>query len=73
MNDTQDQLAKTYLKYFEANERFERRPSDRTKRETRRELRKLIALAKQRQDEISKTYEAILEEYRATQKWSKKK
>ena len=52
MTDTQDKLAQTYLKYFEANEKFERRPSERTKRSARRELRHLINLAKQRQEEI---------------------
>jgi|SaaInlV_100m_DNA_5_1039725.scaffolds.fasta_scaffold23921_2 uncharacterized protein YcgL (UPF0745 family) len=73
MTDTQDKLAQTYLKYFEANEKFERRPSERTKRSARRELRHLINLAKQRQEEIKNTYNEVLEDIRQNQKWQKKK
>jgi len=69
MDDTQDKLAQTYLNYFDANEKFEKRPSERTKRTARRELRKLIALAKQRQSEIQEKYDVVLEELRANNKW----
>jgi hypothetical protein len=72
-DDTHDQLVKTYLEYFEANEKFERRPSERTKRAARRHLRSLIHLAKQRQDEIQATYNTVLEGYRKDQKWQKDK
>ena len=72
-DDTHDKLVKTYLKYFETNEKFEHRPSERTKRAARRELRQLIHLAKQRQDEILDKYNNVLEGYRQDQKWQKKK
>ena len=72
-DDTHDQLVKVYLEYFESNEKFERRPSDRTKRAARRHLRTLIHLAKQRQDEIQATYNEVLEVYRQDQKWQKDK
>jgi len=72
-DDTHDQLVKVYLEYFEANEKFERRPSDRTKRAARRHLRTLIYLAKQRQDEIQATYNEVLQGYRQDQKWQKDK
>lgn len=63
-DDTHDKLVKTYLKYFSVSELFERRPSVRNSRAARRELRKLIALAKQRQDEIRQKHLQHLEEWR---------
>jgi len=69
-DDTHDQLVKTYLDYFEANEKFEQGPSERTKRAARRELRKLITLAKQRQDEIKNHYAVVLDDIRASGKWA---
>ena len=58
-DDTHDELVKTYLEYFKANEKFEQSPSEATKRSARRELRKLITLAKARQLEIAKKYEEV--------------
>lgn len=68
-DDTHDELVKTYLEYFKANEKFEQSPSEATKRSARRELRKLITLAKARQLEIAKKYEEVLRGYRENQKW----
>ena len=72
-DDTHDQLVKTYLAYFEANEKFEHGPSNRTKRSARRQLRKLMSLAKQRQDEIQNKYTTVLEDIRASGKWASNK
>lgn len=63
-DDTHDELVKTYLKYFSVSELFERRPSVRNSRAARRELRKLITLAKQRQDEIRQKHLQHLEDWR---------
>ena len=68
MNDTHDQIMQTVLSYLKASETFERRPSESTKRTTRRELRNLMSLAKQRQDEIINTYEEHMIEYRKGKK-----
>ncbi len=57
MDDTHDQIMQAVLSYLKASETFERRPSESTKRTARRELRLLIGLAKQRQDEIINKYE----------------
>jgi hypothetical protein len=64
MNDTHDQIMQTVLSYLKASETFERRPSESTKRTARRELRNLMSLAKQRQDEIIDKYEAHMIEFR---------
>ena len=64
MDDTHDQIMQTVLRYLKASETFERRPSESTKRTARRELRNLMSLAKQRQDEIIDKYEAHMIEYR---------
>ena len=69
-DDTHDKLVKTYLDYFKANEKFERGPSESTKRTARRELRKLISLAKQRQEEIINHYAVVLDEIRRSGKWA---
>lgn len=68
-DDTHDELVKTYLEYFKANEKFEQGPSEATKRTARRELRKLITLAKARQEEIAKKYEIVLKGHRENHKW----
>jgi site-specific recombinase XerC len=68
MNDTHDQIMQTVLRYLKASETFERRPSESTKRTARRELRNLMSLAKQRQDEIIDKYEAHMIEYRQGKK-----
>jgi hypothetical protein len=52
MNDTHDQLTQAYLKYFKANEAFEKRNSVRTHKASRRWLREIRRLAKLRMDEI---------------------
>lgn len=64
MNDTHDQIMQTVLRYLKASETFERRPSESTKRTARRELRNLMSLAKQRQDEIIDKYQAHMIEFR---------
>jgi len=51
-DDTHDKLVKAYMAYFKANENFESRNSVRTHRETRRWLRIIRNLAKDRMDEI---------------------
>ena len=50
-DDTHDKLVQTYLEYFKANEKFEQSPSEANKRTARRQLRKLITLAKTRQED----------------------
>jgi site-specific recombinase XerC len=68
MNDTHDQIMQTVLRYLKASETFERRPSESTKRTARRELRNLMSLAKQRQDEIISKYETHMIEFRKDKK-----
>ena len=68
-DDTHDELAKAYFENFKANEKFEQSPSEATKRSARRELRKLIRLAKARQEEIARKYQEVLKGYRENQKW----
>lgn len=68
MNDTHDQIMQTVLSYLKASETFERRPSESTKRTARRELRNLMSLAKQRQDEIISKYETHMIEFRKNKK-----
>ena len=72
-DDTHDKLVKTYLNYFEANEKFEQGPSERTKRSARRELRELMRLAKTRQQEFKDTYNDVLADIRASGKWAMNK
>ena len=57
-DDTHDQLTKAYLEYFKANEAFEKRRSHRTHASSRRGLRKIRELAKDRMEEIHETYTA---------------
>jgi|TARA_B100001057_G_scaffold186205_1_gene186975 hypothetical protein len=51
-DDIHDKLTKAYMAYFKANEAFEARNSVRTHRETRKWLREIRSLAKQRMDEV---------------------
>jgi len=55
-DDTHDKLTKAYLEYYKANEAFESRRSHRTHAASRRWLRKIRELAKERMDEIHDTY-----------------
>jgi len=57
-DDTHDLLTKAYMEYFKANEKFEARNSVRTHRESRRWLREIRALAKQRMDEIHEKHQS---------------
>jgi len=47
-----DKLVKAYLEYFSANEKWEVKNSVRTTRDTRRWLREIRLLAKERMDQI---------------------
>lgn len=67
--DIHDQLMKAVLDYLAASEFFEQRPSEARKRLARRELRKLIGLARARQDEIRTQYKDVLETHRKNDKW----
>jgi hypothetical protein len=51
-SDIHDKLVQAYLNYFSANERWEDKNSVRTTRETRRWLREIRILAKERMDQI---------------------
>ena len=51
-DDTHDLLTKAYMAYFKANENFEARNSVRTHRESRKWLREIRRLAKDRAEEI---------------------
>ena len=51
-DDTHDLLTKAYMAYYKANEKFEARNSVRTHRESRKWLREIRRLAKERMDEI---------------------
>jgi len=55
-DDTHDKLTKAYLEYFKANDAFESRKSHRTHAASRRWLREIRSLAKERMEEIHKTY-----------------
>ena len=56
-DDIHDQLTKAYLEYFKANEAYESRKSHRTHLASRRWLREIRKLAKQRMDEIHLDYQ----------------
>jgi hypothetical protein len=56
-DDIHDKLTKAYLEYFKANEAFESRLSHRTHAASRRWLREIRKLAKDRMDEIHTTYQ----------------
>jgi hypothetical protein len=56
-DDIHDKLTKAYLEYFKANDAFEARKSHRTHAASRRWLREIRKLAKDRMDEIHYTYQ----------------
>ena len=68
-DDTHDQLMVAVLNYLKESENFERRPSERSKRAVRRELRNITALVKTRHHEVQRKYNDLLEEIRASGKW----
>ena len=51
-DDTHDLLTKAYLEYFKANENFEKRKSESTKRAARRWLSEIRRLCSKRRVEI---------------------
>jgi hypothetical protein len=51
-DDTHDALAKEFLEYFKANERFFQRKSVPKRRKVRKHLANIMRLAKQRRAEI---------------------
>lgn len=53
---THEKLVKEYLRYYDTNIKFQRKHSFRTHRSSRRHLRNIIKLAKQRQKEIHEEY-----------------
>jgi len=57
-DDTHDKLTKAYLEYYKANEAYESRKSHRTHASSRRWLREIRTLAKERMDEIHSDYNA---------------
>ncbi len=57
-DDIHDKLTKAYLEYYKANEAFEARYSHRTHASSRRWLREIRSLAKQRMEEIHYTFKA---------------
>ena len=57
-DDTHDKLTKAYMEYFKANEAYESRKSHRTHQSSRRWLREIRRLAKERMDEIHVDYNA---------------
>ena len=52
MDDTHDKLTKAYLEYYKANEAWEIRKSERTKRSARKWLSEIRSLATNRRKEI---------------------
>lgn len=56
-DDIHDKLTKAYMEYFKENEKFESRNSVRTFRATRKWLRTIRILAKERMDEVKDQYE----------------
>ena len=57
-DDIHDKLTKAYLEYFKANDAYESRKSHRTHASSRRWLREIRKLAKERMDEIHIDYQA---------------
>ena len=57
-DDTHEKLTKAYLEYFKANESYESRKSHRTHAASRRWLREIRTLAKERMIEIHDSYTA---------------
>ena len=57
-DDTHDKLTKAYMEYFKASEAYESRKSHRTHLSSRRWLREIRKLAKERMTEIHDDYSA---------------
>ena len=57
-DDTHDKLTKAYLEYFKANEAWEERKSERTKRSARKWLSEIRRLCSERRVEIIEEYKA---------------
>ena len=55
-DDTHDKLTKAYMEYYKANEAFEIRKSERTKRAARKWLSEIRRLATTRRTEIMDTF-----------------
>jgi hypothetical protein len=51
-DDTHDKIAREFLEYFKANERFAQRPSIPKRRKVRKHLASIMKLAKLRRAEI---------------------
>jgi len=64
-DDTHDKLTKAYIEYYKANEAFERRKSERTKRAARKWLSTINKLARTRRQEIIDDYNENLKIIRA--------
>jgi len=54
--DTHDKLTKAYMEYYKANEAFEIRKSERTKRAARKWLSEIRRLCSERRNEIMSDY-----------------
>ena len=61
-DDTHDKLTKAYLEYYKANEAWEIRKSERTKRSARKWLSEIRRLATDRRKEIIDDYKAKKED-----------
>ena len=61
-DDTHDKLTKAYMEYYKANEAFEIRKSERTKRAVRKWLSEIRRLATTRRTEIMDTFVAKKED-----------
>ena len=57
-DDTHDKLTKAYLEYYKANEAWELRKSERTKRSARKWLSEIRRLASERSVEFIDEYKA---------------
>jgi|TARA_B100001093_G_C26791295_1_gene999068 transposase len=57
-DDTHDKLTKAYLEYYKANEAWEIRKSERTKRSARKWLSEIRRLCSDRRVEIIEEYKA---------------
>jgi hypothetical protein len=56
IDDTHDKLTKAYMEYYKANEAFDIRKSERTKRAARKWLSEIRRLCTTRRDEIMNDY-----------------
>ncbi len=62
-DDTHDKLTKAYLEYYKANEAWEIRKSERTKRSARKWLSEIRRLCSDRRVEIIEEYKAKKETF----------